>query len=189
MRDLFTSFFVLETSSRVVLFDAGFRPSRVENRLNELGLELSGVTDVFITHGHGDHVAGPSQLDRAQVFALADGVDQVEAESGETVDVSLNDRQELVIDDATIEVFSVPGHTSGNAIYLVDGVLLLGDSAFATRDGDLIPTPTEFSDDPAGLETRMRQLAEELAPRAEEIDWLAPAHTGGLEGSEALLAF
>jgi glyoxylase-like metal-dependent hydrolase (beta-lactamase superfamily II) len=42
-----------------------FVRGRVENRLDELGPGLSGLTDVFITHGHGDHVAVLSQLDNA----------------------------------------------------------------------------------------------------------------------------
>ena len=39
-----------------VLIDCGFGPSYIARQLHTLNLSLSGLTGVFITHTHGDHV-------------------------------------------------------------------------------------------------------------------------------------
>ena len=66
IEDMFTSAYLLPTSEGAVLFDAGFRSSRIESALEEQGVVPSDVTDVFITHGHGDHVAA------LELFSSAD---------------------------------------------------------------------------------------------------------------------
>lgn len=55
---------LLEVDGRRLLLDTGERPETVLRNAGELGIELSDVTDVVITHNHGDHTAGLVTLRR-----------------------------------------------------------------------------------------------------------------------------
>ena len=50
-----TNVFLVETGSKVFLFDAGLGPKTIEN-LELYGKKASDVDAVFITHMHGDHI-------------------------------------------------------------------------------------------------------------------------------------
>ncbi len=49
---------LLEVDGRRLLVDTGQRPETVLRNAVELGIDLSDVTDLVITHNHGDHTAG-----------------------------------------------------------------------------------------------------------------------------------
>ncbi|HWA33830.1 MAG TPA: MBL fold metallo-hydrolase [Cyclobacteriaceae bacterium] len=49
---------LVEFDGRKMLFDTGARPETVLSNAAELDIDLSGVTDVFISHGHADHTGG-----------------------------------------------------------------------------------------------------------------------------------
>ena len=55
---------VVEVDGQRLLFDTGQRPETVLHNARELGIDLSGITDVVITHNHGDHTAGLVTLRR-----------------------------------------------------------------------------------------------------------------------------
>lgn len=53
---------LIEFDGKKILFDTGARPETVFNNATELGVDLSDVTDVFISHSHGDHTGGLALL-------------------------------------------------------------------------------------------------------------------------------
>ena len=55
---------LVEADGRRILFDTGERPETVLNNARELKIDLSGVTDVILSHDHGDHVGGLITLRR-----------------------------------------------------------------------------------------------------------------------------
>jgi 7,8-dihydropterin-6-yl-methyl-4-(beta-D-ribofuranosyl)aminobenzene 5'-phosphate synthase len=55
---------VVEANGRRILFDTGARPDTVAQNAKALGLDLSGVTDVVLSHWHGDHTGGLVALRR-----------------------------------------------------------------------------------------------------------------------------
>lgn len=55
---------VLEVDGRRLLIDTGERPETVLRNAAELGIDLSDITDVILTHNHGDHTAGLLTLRR-----------------------------------------------------------------------------------------------------------------------------
>src|SRR5882724_7493560 len=55
---------LVEADGRRLLFDAGYRPETVLENARELGIDLSTVTDVVLSHHHGDHTGGLVTLRR-----------------------------------------------------------------------------------------------------------------------------
>ena len=55
---------LVEADGRRVLFDTGLHPETVLQNARELGIDLSGVTDVVLSHHHGDHTGGLLALRR-----------------------------------------------------------------------------------------------------------------------------
>jgi 7,8-dihydropterin-6-yl-methyl-4-(beta-D-ribofuranosyl)aminobenzene 5'-phosphate synthase len=70
---------LVEADGRTWLFDTGARPETVLENARELKIDLSKITDVILSHDHGDHVGGlvalrtalakqnPHALERAHV--------------------------------------------------------------------------------------------------------------------------
>jgi glyoxylase-like metal-dependent hydrolase (beta-lactamase superfamily II) len=189
-KDWFTSFFVRAVPDGVILIDAGFREGASERALEDLGHTPDEVRHVFLTHGHGDHLGLLPELTNAEIHGLVAEEDLVAEESGGEARITDPVADGDVLDvGVQVEVFAVPGHTAGSAVYLVDGVLLLGDSAIVDRDGVLVPVNEDRSDDPAKLVRSMQALAERLGPRKDEIDWLAPSHSAPVQGFQPLAHF
>lgn len=55
---------LLEVDGRRLLIDTGLRAGTVLRNAEELGIDLSTVTDVVLTHNHGDHTGGLITLRR-----------------------------------------------------------------------------------------------------------------------------
>ena len=56
---------LVEADGRRILFDTGNRPETVLQNARDLGVDLSTVTDVVLSHHHGDHTGGLVTLRRA----------------------------------------------------------------------------------------------------------------------------
>lgn len=55
---------LVEADGRRILFDTGLHPETVLRNARELGIDLSSVTDVVLSHHHGDHTGGLLALRR-----------------------------------------------------------------------------------------------------------------------------
>jgi glyoxylase-like metal-dependent hydrolase (beta-lactamase superfamily II) len=191
---------------KVALIDAGndARGTAILAELSRRKLGPEAVEAVLLTHGHPDHFASCHLFPTASVYALAADVALAEGREGSKsplgkfmspkptgikVARGLTDGETLTLRNTKIEVFAVPGHTAGSAAYLVDGVLFLGDSAGASKDGKILGAPWAFSEDSAQNHASLHALGERLRPRASEIKALVPAHSGVLHGLDPLLAF
>lgn len=185
----FTSAFVATSDSGAVLVDAGYQDNgkAVEAFLETQGLTLDDVSDVLITHGHSDHVAGLPAYPNAKVWAHEDEVELIleEGPEGISVDETLVDGQIIEVQGFSFETFLVTGHTTGNVVFLSEGVLLTGDSAFLFKDGTVGPPSERFSLDPAETQAELLALRDRLEPRKDEITAVTFAHTGGLSGDLA----
>ena len=77
----------------------------------------------LITHGHLSHVQGLRTLKRiynAEIFAI----NQVIMDHKTTM---VKDGDKFNIGEFTVEVISIPGHSSDSAVYLIGGMLFTGD--------------------------------------------------------------
>lgn len=55
---------LVEADGRRILFDTGLNPETVLQNARKLGIDLSSVTDVVLSHHHGDHTGGLLALRR-----------------------------------------------------------------------------------------------------------------------------
>jgi glyoxylase-like metal-dependent hydrolase (beta-lactamase superfamily II) len=189
VQDWFTSAYLAVDGDTQVMFDAGWREGPMRRSLDDHGVAMDQVDHVLLTHGHSDHVGALSGYTSASVGALSAEFEGIQQEAGVTPDVALDDGQVLTLGALEIEVFAVPGHTAGTAVYLIDGVLILGDTVLQNADGQLVATDDGYSDAPDQNVDSVRALAERLSDRSDEIRWLAPAHSAPMEGFDALADF
>ena len=49
---------LVEADGRRILFDTGGRPDTIVINARELGIDLTGIPDVILSHSHGDHTTG-----------------------------------------------------------------------------------------------------------------------------------
>ncbi|GAA4220984.1 hydroxyacylglutathione hydrolase [Sphingomonas endophytica] len=103
------------------------------------------IDAVWLTHWHGDHVAGAAAIkqatgarvigpeaERAKIAALDDGVGEGDA---------------VTLGEHRADVWHVPGHTAGHIAFHFagDGVIFTGDTLFAMGCGRLFEgTPAEM---------------------------------------------
>lgn len=190
VKDGFVSIFILDVGpGKVALVDAGKDGSgrALLAALARRGLTRESISAIFLTHGHGDHTAGCKLFPDAQVYALANEVSLV----GDAAKVThpLKDGDVASVGDLRVEVFAVPGHTPGSAVYLARGVLFFGDSAGASKSGVMMKAVRLFSKDSGQNVASLKALEARLLSRASEVKELAFAHTGPLEGFQSFAAF
>jgi 7,8-dihydropterin-6-yl-methyl-4-(beta-D-ribofuranosyl)aminobenzene 5'-phosphate synthase len=73
---------LVEVDGYRVLFDTGARPETVLHNAKELNIDLSQVTDVVLSHSHGDHTGGLLTLRKAMMIKNHDALSRVHVGEG-----------------------------------------------------------------------------------------------------------
>ena len=110
-----------EASRTCAVVDPGYDTSKLEARVQELGLQ---VTHIFNTHTHHDHIAGNDVFHKEGV--------QLAAYKGARVnpDIKLHHGSTVQVGGNTVEVLFTPGHYLDSICLLVNGKLMTGDTLF-----------------------------------------------------------
>lgn len=190
--------YAAKVGKKVILFDAGADPAGapIDALLGWLHASRSDITDVFATHGHGDHTAGASTLGKVKLrigagdLALAEKKVPPEALAGKALTAAMSYPAVTATDPltgaATIDVgegadakkvkaFPIPGHTPGSYAFLYDGVLFVGD-AMIFKQGRLDPAIKMFDAHPDENKASIRALQKQV--ENEEIDIICTGHGG-----------
>ena len=141
---------LVKTVDRVLLFDTGAggnmgpNAGQLPNALADAGVDPNSVTDIFISHSHGDHVGGLVNAEGKLAFPNA----TIHMSKAEWKFMSGNDQYKTVnpvikpkIDaftpgaqlvQGTVKAVEIKGHTPGHSGYLItsgpDSLLYVGDS-------------------------------------------------------------
>lgn len=199
VRNFFTEIYGLRSGDRIWLFDAGIDTDEhaVDAAAAALGGKRADVSDIFLTHGHFDHVAGapscpsatvrvgqadvdllaqrtPTRKPVARIFKSVLPVGPIEAGGvipGQQV-VLAGEGRELV-------AIPMPGHTAGSYAFLYEGVLIAGDSIQIDGDHLEFAMPGS-SEDMAANRRSIAGLRAALAGRKVEI--VCTGHQGCTDG-------
>jgi hydroxyacylglutathione hydrolase len=180
-RNLFTELYGARAGDGVILFDAGVDPAggALDRLLGSLLATRSDVREVFLTHGHFDHVAATPLCVHAKVRVGAEDVEFMakRAPAFATPMVKflmllypvppvyathpLHGREEIAVGDDKVLAIPTPGHTPGSYVFVFAGVLLAGDSMII--DGDRLDFAAPiYTVDPATNRRALAALGEAL---------------------------
>lgn len=188
-------FYGAHSGARVLLFDTGSDPlgRGLDSLLGALSASRDEVTDVFLTHGHGDHAAALSLLTRARIHVgqkdagMVDGSEPavpllarvmswVLPMAHVKVSDPLTQATEIAVGNGeSVRAWPLPGHTPGSFMYLWQRVLFVGDS-LNFKDGKLTVAVPAFSDDPD--ENRRSLAAMRTTLGGAQVDVICVGHGG-----------
>lgn len=195
-RNLFTDIYGARAGGGVILFDAGVDPAggALDRLLAALGARRDDVREVFLTHGHFDHVAASPLCTHAKIAVgapdvefLAQRAPMLAPAAGKLlhalfpvppvyatdplvgrVDVALGGNDKVV-------ALPTPGHTPGSYVFVFDKVLFAGDSMVI--DGDKLGfAMAAFSVDEAENRRSLAALTEALG--GVEVETVCTGHMG-----------
>ncbi len=90
---------LIAVDGKKILFDTGSRPETVLQNAKELGIDLSDVEDVFLSHNHGDHVGGLLSLRKELKKQNPDALKRVHVGKGIFLERMNSDNKILAIKD------------------------------------------------------------------------------------------
>ena len=182
-RNLFTDIYGARTSGGVILFDAGVDPEggALDRLLGSLNATRSDVSNVFLTHGHFDHVAASPLCAHAKIRVGAPDVEflagrapMIAPAAGKVLRAifppppvfatdPLDGRADIAVGGGDhVLALPTPGHTPGSYVFVFDKMLFAGDSIII--DGDKLDFAMRaFTIDPEGNKRAIAALADALA--------------------------
>ena len=204
LRNLFTEIYGARVGDKVILFDAGIdnEGPALDALLGALHAVRDDVSDVFLTHGHFDHVAASPLCTRARIHVGRADLDILARRApyepaaprwlarvlpvGPIVaDSPYDGRQELPLADGSkVLAVPLPGHTPGSYVLYFDGVLIAGDS-IQISDGRLQFADSTFSVDLQANHHGVAALKQALAGLP--IDFVCTGHQGCIRDGRAKL--
>jgi glyoxylase-like metal-dependent hydrolase (beta-lactamase superfamily II) len=189
--------FAARTARGVFVVDLGWGGAdrALRRGLAQIGARPEDVTDVFVTHGHRDHIAAwrlvrqarfhvmlaevplfLGQASYADLPSRAAAVLQGDAGpwAGEVDVRPFSGDTTFVLGTDTIRAFVVPGHTPGSTAYLHRGVLFAGDAISRPYHTGFGPGMGIFTTDRARNHAELVSLFERLRPY--DVQWVCTAH-------------
>jgi glyoxylase-like metal-dependent hydrolase (beta-lactamase superfamily II) len=176
---------LVKDGAHVLLFDTGLgaldpsRPGRMSKSLAMTGVAPAAITDIFISHAHGDHVGGLVDGTGALAFPNA----TIHMSAPEWQSMQANEKLAALVKAITpkldafepgakllpeVTAVATPGHTPGHSCYDIssndDHLFYLGDVAHSYIISVQRPSWTiEFDGDHAAAEAMREQTLAKLA--------------------------
>ncbi|MDB4970456.1 MAG: uncharacterized protein JWN44_6145 [Myxococcales bacterium] len=195
VRNLFTEIYGARTASGIIVFDAGVDPAgdALDRLLGGLSATRSDVKEVFLTHGHFDHVAFAPLCAHAKIRVGAGDVEFLAQRAPvygtfgvKTLNAlfpvppviatdPLQGRTEIGAGDDKVLAIPVPGHTPGSYVFVFAGIMFAGDSI--NIDGDkLTYAMPSFTVDKEENRRSVAALGEAL--KGVEVQTICTGHQG-----------
>ncbi|MBR5496210.1 MAG: MBL fold metallo-hydrolase [Oscillospiraceae bacterium] len=141
--------YVVSTNSdNAIVFDPGYDTQKILDYINSNNLK---VKMIMLTHGHFDHIwelaqfkektGAPIYIHKCDADMLFDSYKNVADFFGiggfkpTKADVLLNGGDVITLDEITCDVIHTPGHSQGSVCYVLDDIIVSGDTLFAGSIG------------------------------------------------------
>lgn len=137
-----------ENSKEAALFDCTGDFEVIKKDIDKTGAKLKYI---LLTHAHFDHITGCNEFKAAYKNAklcmhkqdeiLLDNIEKQCAYFGlpcvkkPEIDMFIDENSTLTLGDKKIKVIHTPGHTLGGCCYLIDDLLISGDTLFYEEIG------------------------------------------------------
>lgn len=176
-------YLVWDNDGEALIVDPGGPAAEVADFVRENGLKVNWI---FLTHGHGDHIGGISDvrvlsangiaIHEQDASCLTDAKHNLSSYMGESVELTAADRilrdgDILTVGQMTVKIIHTPGHTLGGVSILVsegnEKVLFSGDTLFARSVGR--------TDLPGGDEGVLMESLKKLQPLPDDLS-VFPGH-------------
>ncbi len=133
-----------ENTGSAAIFDPAADCPKILRILTKNSLSLKYI---FLTHGHADHIGALNELRESTGAKLVMPLDDILLLQncynncsypifGESYtvdfppDIILNDGDIFMFEDIAIACMLTPGHTIGSCVYLIDDIMISGDTVF-----------------------------------------------------------
>lgn len=157
----FVSAYLLQRGSEVTIVDTGTGTTEeFEGGLANLGASWSNVSNVILTHSHGDHVGGlGAVIENAPSVVAYAGAGDLSAIAAGGFDA---DRITPVSDGDEVfglEIIATPGHTPGHVVVFdADSGLLVAGDAINTAGGAITGPNPDFTPDMTTAEASVAKI-------------------------------
>lgn len=164
-----------ENSKNAILFDPSGCFDRINQFIKENNLNLKTI---IITHAHFDHIGDcylyKKHFSDVKIYLPKDdemlyknltmqcdlfGVRRVE---GFEVDSFIDENSEIFLDDTKIKIIHTPGHSKGSTCYLIDDILIAGDTLFYEEIGRCDLPTGSFSDISNSIQQKLFKLDDDI---------------------------
>lgn len=181
-----------ENSRRAAVFDPGGDVPAIADAIKKIGVT---VEQIWLTHGHIDHVGGAAELrDMLNVPIVGPHVDDKflldhVVESGAsfgmtgvrnfTPDRWLNEGDKVALGDMTFEILHCPGHSPGSVVFFNR------DMRFAHVGDVLFNGSVGRTDLPGGSHaTLIQSITDKLLPLGDDVQFICGHGPGSTFGHE-----
>lgn len=159
-----------EDTKNAVLFDAPDNANKILDYLQKKELILKKI---FLTHAHFDHILALKEIKEATGAKILLHKDEEKYLKDNSLNLSpkpldlpeadqlLDDNEVISLDQLTIRVIHTPGHTEGSVCYLVNDVLISGDTLFLGSIGRADFPLGNFEDEISSIKEKLMLLDDE----------------------------
>lgn len=138
-----------EATLSAVIFDPGYDADRVVRELSRNSLKLEYV---FLTHGHSDHIDAVNSIIEKTSAGLVMCYEDIELVGSPELNYSymvygketkithipniiMHDQDIVSVDGINVLCLKTPGHTKGSCVYIIDDIMISGDTLFQNGCG------------------------------------------------------